>query len=86
MTKFKRKNKIETLSKKNNYYEEMNIRRQKSTFHFEEDLFSKNVQGTGKVYHEVLLIMKFLQTKPQVKNMKIWLSWFILQCYLKKWW
>ena len=31
--------------------------------------FSKNAQGISKIYHEVLLLMKFLQTKPQVKNM-----------------
>ena len=40
-------------------------------FQFEEDPLSKNVQSIGKYYHEVLLLMKFLQTKPQVKNMKI---------------
>ena len=36
-----------------------------------EDLFSKNAQGNSKIYHEVLLLMKFLQTKPQVKNMNV---------------
>ena len=36
-----------------------------------QDPFSKNAQGIGKIYHEVLLLMKFLQTKPQVKNMNI---------------
>ena len=30
-------------------------------------LFSRNAQGIGKNYHEVLLLMKFLQTKPQIK-------------------
>ena len=44
----------------------MNIR----NFKF-EDPFSKNAQGINKNYHEVLLLMKFLHTKPQVKNMKI---------------
>ena len=34
-----------------------------------EDPFSKNTQGISKIYHEVLLLMKFLQTKSQVKNM-----------------
>ena len=42
----------------------MNIR-------FDEDPFAKNAQVSSKIYHEVLLLMKFLQTKPQVKNMKI---------------
>ena len=44
----------------------MNIR----NFLFEEDPFSKKAQGISKIYHEVLLSMKFLQTKLQFKNMK----------------
>ena len=36
-----------------------------------EDPFSRNAQGISKLYHEVLLILKFLQTKPQVNNMNI---------------
>ena len=47
----------------------MKIRRQSNTSQFEEDPSSKNVQGIGKIYHEVLVLMKFLQTKPQFKNM-----------------
>ena len=35
----------------------------------DEDPFARNAQGIKKLYHEVLLLMKFLQTKPQVKNM-----------------
>ena len=45
----------------------MNIR-------FDEDAFAKNAQGISKYYHDVLLLLKFLQTKPQVKNM-------IINCY-----
>ena len=33
----------------------MNIRRRSDTFQFEEDTFSKNVQGIGKSYREVFL-------------------------------
>ena len=40
-------------------------------FRFEEDPFAKNAQSVGKIYHEVLMLMKFLQTKPQFKNMNI---------------
>ena len=40
-------------------------------FRFDEDPFAKNAQGISKIYHEVLKLMKFLQTKPQVKNMNI---------------
>ena len=46
------------------YYDNMNII-------FDEDPFAKNAQGISRIYHEVLLLMKFLQTKPQVKNMNI---------------
>ena len=42
----------------------MNIR-------FDEDRFSKSAQGISKIHHEVLLLMKFLQTKPQVKDRDI---------------
>ena len=47
-----------------NYYDNMNIR-------MDEDPLAKNGQVISKIYHEVLLLMKFLQTKPQVKNMSI---------------
>ena len=35
----------------------------------DEDPFAKIAQGVSKIYHEVLFLMKFLQTKPQLKNM-----------------
>ena len=38
---------------------------------FDEGPLAKNAQGNSKNYHEVLLLMKFLQTKPQVINMNI---------------
>ena len=47
------------------YYIEMKNR----SFQTQQDPFSENAQGVSKIYHEVLLLMKFLQTKPQVKNM-----------------
>ena len=50
-----------------NYDDEMNIR----NFISEEDPFSKNALDIGKIYQEIFLLMKFLQTKPQVKNMNI---------------
>ena len=34
-----------------------------------EDTFSKNSQGISKFYHDILLLMKILQIKPQVKKM-----------------
>ena len=53
------------------YYDEMNIRKQSGNFEFEENFFSKNLGGIGKFYHEVLLLKKFVQTKPQIKDMNI---------------
>ena len=50
-----------------NYYREM----KNKNFQTQEDPFSKNAQGINKIYHEVLLLMTFLQTKPQGKNMNI---------------
>ena len=38
-------------------------------FQFAEDPFAKNAQGISKIHHEILLLMKFLQTKPQVESM-----------------
>ena len=35
----------------------------------QEELFPENAQGISKIYHEIILIMKFLRTRPQVKNM-----------------
>ena len=53
------------------YYDEMNVRRQRGNFECEEDPFSKNAKGIDKIYHELFLLMKVLQTKPSVKNMNI---------------
>ena len=50
-----------------NYYNEMKHR----NFQTQEDPFSRNAQGISRIYHELLLLMKFLQTKPQVKKMNI---------------
>ena len=35
----------------------------------DEDPFAKNAHGISKTYHEMLLLMKFPQTKPQIKTM-----------------
>ena len=50
-----------------NYYIEM----KNKNYQGQQDPFSRNAQGISKIYHEVLLLMKFLQTKPQIKNMNI---------------
>ena len=47
----------------------MKNRRQSGNFQFEKNPFSKSVRGSGKVYHEVLLLMNILQTNPEVMKM-----------------
>ena len=50
-------------------------------FQTQEDPFARNVQDISKIYHEVLLLGKFLQTKPQVKHMNInyYYSYYIVK-------
>ena len=50
-----------------NYYNEM----KNKNFQFQEGPFSRNAESISKIYHEVLLLLKFLQTKPQIKIMNI---------------
>ena len=64
LQEIKGKTKLKFYENISNYYDNMNIR-------FDEDPFPRNAQGISKIYHEVLKLMKFLQTKPQVKNMNI---------------
>ena len=61
----KGKTKLKLFKNISNYYDEMKHK----NFQTQEDPFSKNAQGKSKIYHEVLLLMKFLQTKPEVKNL-----------------
>ena len=61
----KGKTKLKIYKNISNSYTEM----KKKTFKLNKILFSKNAQVVSKIYHEVLLIMIFLQTKPQIKNM-----------------
>ena len=68
LQELKGKTKLKFYKNISNYYIEMKHK------HFQtniQDPFVKNVQGISKIYHEVLLLMKFLQTKPEVKNMNI---------------
>ena len=67
----KGKSKLKFYRNFSNYYDEMNYRRQSEYCQFEEDPFAKKAQVIANNMHEVLLIMKFLQTKPQVKSKNI---------------
>ena len=64
LQQLKVKSKLKFYKNISNYYDIRNIR-------FDEDPSAKNAQSISKCYHEVLKLMKFLQTKPQVKNMNI---------------
>ena len=65
---FKGKIKLKFYKNISNYYIEMKNKNFQTN---NQDTFSRNSQGISRIYHEVLLLMKFLQTKPQVKNMNI---------------
>ena len=58
----KGKTKIKLYKNISKYYDSLNIGS-------DEDPFAKNDQGLIKIYHEVSLLMKFLQAKPQMKKM-----------------
>ena len=58
----KGKTKLKFYKNKSNYYENLNIK-------MDEDPFARKAQGISKIYNGVLILLKFLQTKPQVKNM-----------------
>ena len=63
----KGKTKLKFYKKIGNFYIEMKNKKFQT---YDQDPFSRYCQsGISKIYHEVLLIMKFLQTKPEVKNM-----------------
>ena len=64
LQELKGKTKLKFYKNMSNFYDNVNIR-------MDDDPFAKNAQGISKIYHEVLLLMKFLHTKPQDKNMNI---------------
>ena len=61
LQQLKGKTKLRFYRNISNYYVNMNIR-------IDEDPFARNAQSFSKNYKEVLLLMKFPQTKPEVKN------------------
>ena len=64
LQELKRTTKLKFYKNISNYYNNMNVRS-------DEDPFDRNTQGISGIYHEVFLLMKFLETKPQVKKMNI---------------
>ena len=49
----------------------INYRKQSGYFQFEEDAFDENSQRIAKIFHEVNVLSKLLQTYPQSKSMNI---------------
>ena len=64
LKEIKGKAKLKIYNIISNYYDNTNIR-------MDEDPFAKNAQNIGKIFHGVILLMNFLQAKPQLKNMNI---------------
>ena len=48
----------------------MSYMRQNGNFQY-EDPFGKSAQGIAFIIHEAMLMMKFLQTKPRIRNKNI---------------
>ena len=71
LQELKGKTKLKFYKNISNHEENIDIR-------ISEEPFSENSPGISKIYHEVLLLMKYLQTKPQGKD-KILL---ILICFI----
>ena len=55
----KSKTKLKFYPEIRNYYDEKIYRRKSGYFQFEEDVFSKSVQGRAEIVQEVLLLLKF---------------------------
>ena len=67
LQQLKGKTKLKFYKNMSNYYIEM----KNKNFQTQEDPFAKNAQGISKIYHEKVLLMKFLQNNPRGKNMII---------------
>ena len=61
----KGKRKLKFYKNINSFYNEME-NKNFQTHH--EDPFSRNAQDIPKIYHEVSLLMNFLQTKPKIRD------------------
>ena len=67
LQQLKGKTKLKFYKTISNDYIEM----KNKTYQSQQDPFSGNAQCISKIYHEILLLMKILQAKPQIKNMNI---------------
>ena len=62
LQQLKGKTKLKFHQNTSNYYDSMIVR-------MDEDSFAGNARVISKIYHEVINLLKFLQTKPQVNKM-----------------
>ena len=60
----------------------MNYMRRRNIFQTEEGHFAQTAQAIRKSFHEVLLVMKILETKPHVES--IYLNYYDLYCSVNK--
>ena len=67
--------KLKISEKISTYYDKVKIR-------MDEDPFARKAQGIRKIYHEVLFLLKYLQTKPQVENVNS--IYYDLYCTVNK--
>ena len=62
LQELKGKTKLKIYKNIGNFYDIMNIR-------MDVDTFARNAQGISKIHLEVLMLKRFLQTKPKLKIM-----------------
>ena len=63
--------KLKVFQNINIYFDEMTCRIQSGTFQFEEYPFADKAEGISEIFPELLFLLEFLQTKPQVRSMFI---------------
>ena len=88
----KGKRKLSFYQNIGNFYDEMTYRRISKTLQIEEDPFSENMDGINKIYHGVLILTKFFQTKPHLRTWMLYIMFCIILLFKKEmkknftWW
>ena len=67
----KRKTKLKFYPTVINYSDRMGCKRRSKSYDIKENPLSKIAESIRKIYQELLLLMKLLQTKPQVQSFNI---------------
>ena len=66
----KGKTKLKFRQNYSNIYSEMQWKRYMNEFQF-EDIFARNAKGIALIMYEALMLLKFFQTKPKLKQENI---------------